>query len=75
MEEDSQTIEYNNYIINKDKEILDILGGYISNRRIRILFRDDEEREYTDRCLDVIDFLKSLPNSLIYNPQEESIWD
>jgi hypothetical protein len=75
LEESNQTIEDNNYIIEKDEKILHILCGSISNRRIRVFFSSDDKKEYTNRCLDIIEFVKSLPNSLVYNPQEENIWN
>lgn len=76
LEEDSQTIEDNKYILSKDKEILHVLGECnISNKRIRVYFNSDDERKYTNQCMDIIDFIKSIPNSIVYNPQEEKIWD
>jgi hypothetical protein len=75
LEEDSQTIQDNKYILSKDEKILHILGGSISDRRVRVYFNSDDEREYTNQCMNIIDFIKSIPNSVVYNPQEENIWD
>ncbi len=75
LEEDSQTIEDNKYILSKDEKLLHVLGECISNRRIRVYFNSDDERKYTNQCIDIINFITSIPNSVIYNPQEENIWD
>jgi hypothetical protein len=75
IEEDNQTIQDNKYILSKDEKLLHVLGESISNRRIRVYFNSDDERKYTNQCMDIIDFIKSIPNSVVYNPQEENIWD
>jgi hypothetical protein len=75
LEENSQTIQDNKYILSKDEKLVHVLGESISNRRIRVYFNSDDERKYTNQCMEIIDFIKSIPNSVVYNPQEENIWD
>jgi hypothetical protein len=74
LEENSQETEENNYIFAKSKEVLNNLGGHISDKRLRVIFWDDEDKVYTDKCIDIVDFLTSLKNTVIYDVQKENIF-
>lgn len=45
-------------------------GVYNSSDRVRILFHDDPDQEYTNTMVELMTFLKRLPSSVIYDPQQ-----
>ena len=41
-----------------------------ANERVRILFHDDPDREYTNTLIELMTFLGSLPDSVVFDPQQ-----
>lgn len=40
------------------------------DRRIRVVFGDDDQRAYTNQCIYIMDFLGKIPGIYIYDPQQ-----
>jgi hypothetical protein len=40
------------------------------NRRIRVVFSDDDTRAYTNQTIFLMDFLREIPGTVMFDPQQ-----
>lgn len=40
------------------------------DRRVRVVFGDDDDREYTNQIIDMMQFLQDIPGSIVFDPQQ-----
>ncbi|MCE2596387.1 hypothetical protein K6Y31_16440 [Motilimonas cestriensis] len=45
------------------------------DKRVRVLFADDEQREFTNEILYMMVFLETIPGTIIYDPQKNELLD
>ncbi len=41
-------------------------------RKINVVFGDDNDREYTNQIIYVMDFLRALPGVILFDPQQSN---
>lgn len=53
----------------------DRLPGEISNidRRVRVVFGDDDAMEYTNQIIYLMDFLRDMEGSIVFDPQKKDL--
>lgn len=42
-------------------------------KRIRVVFSDDDKREYTNQIIHLMDFLRGIPGVIIFDPQQKDL--
>jgi hypothetical protein len=42
-------------------------------RRIRVVFGDDDTQEYTNQSIYILDFLRAIPGSVLFDPQQRDL--
>lgn len=43
------------------------------NRRVRVVFGDDDAQEYTNQIIYLTDFLRAIPGVVIFDPQQNNL--
>jgi hypothetical protein len=43
------------------------------SKRIRVVFGDDDTREYTNQIICLMDFLREIPTTVIFDPQQKNL--
>ena len=43
------------------------------DRRVRVVFGDDDDREYTNQIIDMMQFLQDIPGSIVFDPQQNHL--
>ena len=43
------------------------------DRRVRVVFADDNDREYTNQIVDMMQFLQDIEGSIVFDPQKNDL--
>lgn len=74
------TYEEGDRVEADSRHIQDVIGGSVpfdvSNvrRRIRVVFSDDEAREFTNEIILVVDVLRAIDGVVLFDPQQNGLW-
>ncbi len=66
-------------IQDEPTQIQEILGDrsprelFSINRRVRVVFAGDDDREYTNQIADMMPFLQDIPGSIVFDPRQEDL--
>jgi hypothetical protein len=66
-------------VVEDSAEISKIVGAAAPsnlagrNRRIRVVFGQDDEREYTNEIIRLMDFLQMIPGTVMFDPQQRDL--
>ncbi|MGW3498017.1 hypothetical protein [Streptomyces sp. NPDC001020] len=44
-----------------------------ATRRVRVVFGDDDAREYTDQIISLMDYLSEIKGAIVYDPQQADV--
>ncbi|MGM3276905.1 hypothetical protein [Ralstonia sp. 24A2] len=45
------------------------------DRRVRVVFADDNDREYTNQIVDMMQFLQDIEGSIVFDPQKNNLME
>lgn len=45
------------------------------DRRVRVVFADDNDREYTNQIVDMMQFLQDIEGSIVFDPQKNDLME
>lgn len=71
--------EHDETVLDQCVQIAESLGPKAPNhlahidRRIGVVFGDDEAREHTNEIIYVMDYLREIPGSILFDPQQGEI--
>lgn len=66
-------------VVEDSKEIARIVGKAATNglaaidKRIRLVFGDDDAQEYTNQIIYLLDFMREIPGATIFDPQQADL--
>ncbi len=72
-EQDEEVIEDSKEIASLNDELSETLCTVSS--RVRVLFGDDDSKEYTNQILYMMDFLEDIPDVILFDPQKNEFID
>ena len=66
-------------IQDESTQIQEILGDrsprelFSIDRHVRVVFGDDDDREYTNQIVDMMQFLQDIPGGIVFDPRQEDL--
>lgn len=71
--------ETGQHVIDDSREIASYIDSNqvdklsVINKRIRVIFANDDTKAYTNHMIWMMDYLEDIPNSVIFNPNSNEI--
>lgn len=66
-------------VLQDSAEINKIVGSAVPyalaniNKRIRVVYGDDDAQEYTNQIIYLMDFLREIPGTVMFDPQQKDL--
>lgn len=66
-------------VLQDSAEINKIVGSMVPfnlsgiNKRVRVVYSDDNEQEYTNQIIYLMDFLREIPGVVMFDPQQKDL--
>jgi hypothetical protein len=67
-------------VAQDSREVSKIVGAAVGqnlrtiNRRIRVVFGDDDTQEYTNQIICLLDFLRGIEGAILFDPQQGDLF-